>query len=71
MCSFSLAYLYHFSIKLVVNQITGKSNSYADILSRWDSYKMLDNPYVKIIKNVFGVTQKYRICFQTLTFDDT
>ena len=60
-----------FNIKLVVKHISGKFNNYADMLSRWHVYRMINNPQVELIKNAFGITQKYRICFQTLIFNDT
>ena len=38
------------NIKLHINHIKGKENTYADILSRWQAYFYSNSPYVSILK---------------------
>ena len=52
-----------FNIKLVVKHISGKSNNYADILSRWHVYRMVNNPQVQLIKKCIWYDPKVQDMF--------
>ena len=52
-----------FNIKSVVKHISGKSNNYADMLSRWHVYRMVKNPQVELIKKCIWYYPKVQDMF--------